>query len=80
MEKMIKINYGALADKIESQLNQQGFTLGDKVEHIHKLHHSFLMCMFHLLTDKQVESAKNKLHKRTMELISPLSEEVDHES
>jgi hypothetical protein len=79
MERVVKINYGALADKIEVQLNEQGFTLGDKQEHIHKLHHAFLMCMFHLLTDKQVDSAKKKLHKRVMDIITPLDEVETHE-
>lgn len=71
-EKTITINYGALGDSIEKQLNDQGFTLSDKKEFIEKLHHSLTMCCFHLLTDSQINSCQMKLHKKIMKLIKPL--------
>jgi hypothetical protein len=70
----ITISYGALGDKIEVQLNEQGLTLGDKAELIHKLHHSLTMCMFHLLTPSQHQVALKKLHKKVMENIKPIEE------
>lgn len=68
----IKLNYGALADSLEIQLNAQGFTLADKQEFIEKLHHSLKMCQFHLLTDSQYQVALKKLHKKVMEVIKPM--------
>jgi hypothetical protein len=69
LSKEVKINYGALADPIEQQLNEQGLTLGDKQGFIEKLSHSLTMCKFHLLTDSQHESCLKKLHKAVMKNI-----------
>jgi outer membrane lipopolysaccharide assembly protein LptE/RlpB len=71
-KKEIKLSYGALSDPLETQLNQQGFTLADKQEFIHKLHNSLSMCMFHLLTDSQYQSSLKKLHKKVMDNIKLL--------
>jgi hypothetical protein len=68
----VKIQYGSLAEPIEKQLNDQGFTLGDKLDFIEKLQKSLTMCMFHLLTDTQYNGCLKKLHKKVMDNIKPL--------
>lgn len=68
----VKINYGALASPIEEQLNEQGYTLGEKVEFIEKLYKAYIMCMFHLFTDSQRDSILKKLHNKIMDNIKPI--------
>ena len=70
--KEVKIHYGALADPIEEQLNDQGFTLGEKGGFIEKLHNAYSLCMFHLFTDAQRNSILKKLHKVVMKNIKPV--------
>lgn len=65
----IKIHYGALANPIEEQLNEQGFTLGKELEFIEKLQYSLTYCRFHLLTDAQYQSCLKKFHKKVMDKI-----------
>lgn len=74
IKKEVKLNYGALADPLETQLNQQGLTLGKEQDLIYKLWHSLTMCRFHLLTDSQYTSCLNKLHKKVMSFVQPLED------
>ncbi|QJI52371.1 hypothetical protein [Psychrobacillus phage Perkons] len=71
-ESKVQIQYGALADSLEQQLNTQGFTLGEKQEFIEKLQYSLTYCMFHLLTDAQYQSCLKKFHKKVMSSIKSL--------
>lgn len=72
--KTIQILYGALGDPIEKQLNDQGFTLGDKKELIVILQHSLTMCRFHLMTDTQYNACLKKFHKKVMDSAIPLDQ------
>lgn len=71
-EAKVGLHYGALADPIEQQLNNQGFTLGDAKESIEKLQHALTTCMFHLLTDAQYQTCLKKFHKKVMKSVKPL--------
>ncbi len=68
----VNLQYGALADPLEDQLNKQGLTLSEKREFIEKLQHALTMCRFHLLTDSQHTACLNKFHKKVMKEIKPL--------
>lgn len=66
-EKMLKVNYGALAPELEKQLNEQGFTLGEKADLMEKLKYSLLMLHIHgVLTDSQERIARERLHKKVV--------------
>lgn len=75
MEKRIEIQYGALAKPLEEQLNEQGFTLGEKRDFIEKLQHSLRFCQFHLLSDSQYQSCLKKMHKKIMECAEPIEQQ-----
>lgn len=68
----VKLNYGVIVEPLENQLNEQGFTLGEKRDFIEKLQHSLYYCRFHLLTDTQYNSCLKKFHKKVMDSIKPL--------
>lgn len=71
-EVNVKIEYGALSDPLEEQLNRQGFTLGKELDHIVRLQHALTMCMFHLMTDAQYKSCLKKFHKKVMKDVKQL--------
>lgn len=71
----IEIVYSAFAQPIETQLNAQGYTLGEQEEFIEKLFKAYLMCRIHLLTDSQVGSVLRKLHKEVEKYMKPIEGE-----
>ena len=55
--------YGALW-QIEPQLNEAGYTLGDKMELADKLHFGLNVCYIHgILTDGEYNKALDRLNK-----------------
>ena len=49
--------YGALSDPLEKQANEQGFTLGDKREHLETLSRAMVVCRINgLCTDSQYDA------------------------
>lgn len=64
--------YGVLW-QIEPQLNQIGFTLGDKKELAEKLHFSLNICHIHrILTDGEYNKALDRLNKFVGENAIPI--------
>ena len=66
--------HSAFADSYEKQANDQGYTLGDKAEEFDKVAFSYNMlriCGF--LTEKQEESICQKIQKRLVANLKPLS-------
>lgn len=71
------MNYGAMY-KIEEQLNQRGYTLGDKEELIEKLHSSLNMChIYRVITDNEWRKALQRLDKMVIKNVKPMRSEQD---
>lgn len=71
----IMIHYGCLADKLEKQVNQYGFTLGKAEERLQKLNDAMLMCWVHgLVTDSQKDSMMKKMQKQIIKAMKPMEE------
>ena len=71
----IGISYGVLADGIETQLNKQGFTLGDKAEHFEENKKRIHYLVFSdLMTDSVATKIFQKLHKQIMKEIKQQEE------
>lgn len=74
MSKEVGFAYGALCDDLETQANEQGYTLGDKAEVLEKLRFSVNMVRIHeLVTDSQADSVYKKLQKKVVSALKPLN-------
>ena len=74
----IGINYGALSDPIEEQLNEQGFTLGEKAEFVEKMVYRLILNHVHgILTDSVYDRALQRLHKHIISQIKPMDGGAD---
>lgn len=63
--KQIKLHFGALAVSIEKQLNEQGYTLGDKAKQYNEIVDSLTRVFFFgLITPSELEKIRNKLFKK----------------
>ena len=68
-EKNLEMHYGALF-KIEEQLNEQGFTLGENEETLEKAHFSINYLFIHrLLTDSEKNRCLDRLHKKVLKAL-----------
>ena len=69
----VGFNYGALADSLEKQANEQGYTLSDKRELFEKMSYGLVLNYIHgTLTDSAYEKALQKLHKQVIEALTPI--------
>ena len=67
--------YGALW-QIEPQLNEKGYTMGEKRELAEKLHFSLNVCHIHqILTDGEYSKALDRLNKFIAKNAMPLPEQ-----
>lgn len=65
--------YGALSDPLEKQANEQGFTLGDKREHLETLSRAMVVCRINgLCTDSQYDAMCKKMQKKVVKALKPL--------
>ncbi len=73
---MVGFHHGALCDTYEKQANDQGFTLGNKAEHLQKCGHCLIYLHIHgILTDSQYDKALQKLQKKLVKTMKPLIKE-----
>lgn len=72
MSSDIRFGYGIICDPLEIQANNQGYTLGDKVEMFEKIRDSINMCKFHVATESQVNAMFKKLHNKVVKELKPL--------
>ena len=73
----IGISYGALSDPIEDQLNEQGYTLGEKAELVEKMVFGLIAANIHsVLTDSEYTRALDRLHKKVIKDMKPVDEGV----
>lgn len=71
--KEVGFHHGVFADSYEKQANEQGFTLGDKVEMFDKVAFSYNMLRIHgYLTDSQCDSILNKIQKNLVKNLKEL--------
>ena len=71
----IIFRFGALADKLEVQAKEQGFTMGDFEETAERIKSSILTLMFqHILTDAEIDRCFKKLHKQIVKNLKPIKE------
>ena len=74
MANEIRLSYGIMCDDLEKQANEQGYTFGSKVEILEKLRFSVNLIRIHgLLTDSQADSVYQKLQKKVVKELKPLS-------
>lgn len=60
----MEIRFGALSPPLEEQVNEQGFTLGDKAEFFDKVSEAYITLRIGgYLTDSQCDSICKKLSK-----------------
>lgn len=62
VEKQARFSYAVLSDLLEEQANEQGYTLGDKVEKLEEIRKAINMCMLHVATESQVKAMRTKLN------------------
>ena len=68
----MEIKYGALAPKLEEQVNAQGFTLGKEANTLEKSRESIIwLTVQDILTDNQKGKALLKLHKQVIKQMKP---------
>jgi hypothetical protein len=74
-EKSVTFGYGALCEPLETQANQQGYTLGAKAERLEKLREARLQLMFgEMLTDSQLEQTAKKLQRQVIKALKLIKE------
>lgn len=74
--KKVKISYGAMLEKIETQLNKQGYTLGEYSTDYEEYKQSiFHLWMNEIITDEEINNIILRLHDNILEIITLLSEE-----
>jgi len=67
------IEFGALSDDIEVQLQRQGFTLGDRAERIQRWATEISSLRIHgLLTESESDRARKRLWKELTQTVKPL--------
>lgn len=74
--KEIGFSYGIMCENLETQANQQGYTLGKNVELAEKLRKSYnMLCIHGILTNSQANRCLPKLHKKIVKMLEPLESE-----
>lgn len=74
MSKEIGFSYGIMCADIETQANEQGYTLGDKAEMFEKLRYSVnMVCINRLVSDSQADNIYKKMHKKVLNALKPLT-------
>ena len=69
----VEFHYGCLADPLEKQANDQGYTLGKKAKELQEAEEAIITLMFaNILTDSQKSKAYQKLHKKVDKSLKPL--------
>lgn len=69
----IEFGYGILSDPLEKQANEQGFTLGNKREHLETLSRAMVVCRINgLCTDSQYDAMCKKMQKKVVKALKPL--------
>lgn len=73
MKNAIEIRLGALAESIETQLNKQGYTLGENISKYEKLDYARTMLFLHgYLTDRENDRISGKICKSIFKDIKPM--------
>lgn len=70
---IVGFSYGVLADGLEKQANEQGYTFGDDIKFVEDLRHAYNMGVFYFLTDKEKGLALKKINKKIINCIKPLN-------
>lgn len=71
-KKEIGLHFGLLADPIEKQLNEQGFTLGKDKEYEDYADSILDLWMDNILTEKEKNKCLDRLFKRITKHVKPL--------
>lgn len=74
--KSIEVRYGCLCDDIEVQLNEQGFTLGDRAERYEGYRESITHLYFNdIITDKECDRMFQRVTKKIAKEVKPLDKQ-----
>lgn len=75
MAKQIGFHFGILAEPIEKQANEQGFTLGDMAEDYTTIIDGIILAWYqNILTDSEFDKAKHRLMKKIIKDLKLLKE------
>ena len=67
------IEFGALCDDIEVQLQRQGFTLGDQAERLQRWANEITSLRIHgLLTESESDRARKRMWKELTAIVKPI--------
>ena len=69
MEKEIKLSYGALSERLDVQLQKQGFKFKENTVQLFELERMAIVTLSlgnFLLTDNQAKAIRQKLHKKVV--------------
>lgn len=71
----MKIDYNALSDDIELQLNTQGYTLNDHADTVQKIADAINMCYLHnIITEGECRNARKRLYKKLKNKIKKMED------
>lgn len=69
----VGFHYGVLADSLEKQANDQGYTLSGREEILERMKVGLILNHVQgTLTDSAYEKALQKLHKQVIEALTPI--------
>lgn len=71
--KEIGFSYGIMCEDLETQANQQGYTLGKNIKLAEELRKSCnMLCAHGILNNSQADRCFPKLHKKIIKMLEPL--------
>lgn len=71
---IVKFGYGFISPKLEVQANKQGYTLGERKDHLEKLREAYNTLHINcVLTDKQSDEITKKIHRKVLNNLEYLS-------
>ncbi len=77
MSKMIEFHYGALCEKLEKQVNKQGFTFGKDAKFVQMINDGLIAAHIHgCITEGEYDKILQRFQKKVlMKMIKPQESE-----
>lgn len=76
---IVKLKYGRTDKMLEQQVNEQGFTFGDKEKEVEQLHTAIvLLSLYEIINKKEAEKCIMKLHKKIIPWIREIQDSVEN--
>lgn len=69
----IKLDFGAMSDTLEAQVNHSGYTLGKDANRLEKIKNARAMLFLHgILTDSENEKIIKRISSKVEKALTPL--------